>query len=503
MLLYYTCIYCQLPTLYQPVTADKYDANNNEYDVQNTGNDLICGNHLGFTTHVTVCDGDRPHFIWWDDYTLTAHYTEDISDYDNEDIIDPDVVLFESYDNNNIYAYYAIVVYQTVSGEINYVVKRYDLSDPYDPHWEIDDQDLLGYGANPNIDASIPETSIYGDNKFAITWENNGYIKAYVGDFYNGALTNQSSVLDIYDPSQTNYGDGSTPDVTISYTPFTPTYMVSFTFNTLGSPVLLAIDQEDFDDILGNSVTFNLNILYEYTDYYGRPRIASPDIFHGGAAYDVDDYEIVVDADDATDTYIQILGFNKHFGTPSIHNYEYTYDPDWIQQFPVVCYSGDQIFASWVLYNIDAASEEDIVQIVLGNDGTFNTGYYSQVNMDDAGTQSLPSISAQNLEYIYYSFMDFEDDHIKSKVSISSNQQLKICKLSKINVFPNPASESIKVISDAIGLLKLIDIKGQIILIEKLTKDINTINLQNLPPGIYQVQYITDNSIETQNLIIY
>lgn len=490
------------PTIYPSVTPDKYDPNSQETNVVNTGNDILQGETLGFETHVTVCDGTNPHFVWWDTNTGGDHYTIDIEDdgETNATIIDPDVVLMESYDFNLSDLYFALIVYETENGEIYLLVKYYE---PLTINWYFWDRIFIGYGHNPNIDATTNEQSgNNGDDNFVITWENDGYINAYAANFINAQITNGSGEVRIYDPNDHNDKGAITPDVTVSYTSSNPVYIVSFTFT---ADMQLWLDQEDFDEVLNNNITTpNLDFVFDLsnTTNFGRPRIASPDIEQGGAAYDIDDVEIVIDADpdQGLGMNTMIWGFNRHFGTQSNYNYEYTSDPDWIESLPVVCYSGDRIFVSWVLLTIQASSE--VIQINCGHDGSWPSGYYSQVNEEPKGKQSIPSISAFYYNnYVYYSFMDFEVDHIRSKTSLATNVQLKGTE-TIIDIYPNPAHERLSVDAGGTGEITLTDNTGRTVLTGKTTNGSCDLNTTGLSPGIYFLKYAGDNTFSSQKVII-
>jgi hypothetical protein len=179
-------------------------------------------------------------------------------------------------------------------------------------------------------------------------------------------------------------------------------------------------------------------------------------------------------------------------------------DPDYVEGLPVVCYLGDNIFVSWVFYTPPVGTEEDVLQILLANDGSFNTGYYSQVNMDYVGMQSIPSISAfYSSGYVFYSFMDFEDAHIKSKTSYHTNQQLKKSQFTKIIISPNPANGSFSVFAKENGFLKIFDMKGNELLSKEIFNGNNSINIDGIIPGIYQILTVSENFTENQKLFIY
>jgi hypothetical protein len=72
----------------------------------------------------------------------------------------------------------------------------------------------------------------------------------------------------------------------------------------------------------------------------------------------------------------------------------------------------------------------------------------------------------------------------------------------KIEVFPNPASTTLSVITTSEGLLEFYDLSGKLILSEKMNKGDNKLNVSDLANGSYSVRLVTANSVNTIRIVI-
>ena len=519
LFLYGVIGYCQYPTLpTAPTHTDIFDNQNQTTNVINTGNDILCGQYTDDRMHVEVCDGDRPSFIWWDNYWYSnTAWTIPIDQVGNlnPDIVDPDVVLFRTYSNNlSGYTYQAMIVFE-VNGGIYYIIKEFDGSGntwsqtagPY----------FIGDGVNPNIDATTPQGLNTSENKFVVVWEDGGYIRTYLDDFVDGApVSGTMPIYYIYDSGMNiYYGAARTPDVTISYTTDGSTYdfMVTYTF-------LIDLDlvffQEKFNNLINNSfnptTAFGNITSYNSGDVIGRPRIASPDVDDGGLLYYPGDFEIVIDINDQIQNDV-IYGYNMFQGSLNPYNYEWINSDNFGEANPVVCYSGDNsnisqssenIIISWQLeyYSQFNNKMNDIIQITVQNDGQFN-GPYRRVNIADTNDQEIPSVSGSwQSGMVFYTFMDFFDNQIKGKESGYSWSPLK----NKIDndglLYPNPALDNINIPVENEGNATIFDVRGVKVANYQLSKGLNSLNL-NLSPGIYYIEIKPGKSNEARKLIIF
>jgi len=214
VLLFAACnIYAQ-STIHPPANPDESDPVYHELKVVNTGNDMIDYeiNNVPYKLRVTVADGQDPHIVSKREdgsgNGLVKTFEIDNSICLNQDIIDPDIVLVNKAGSHHIYA---LIVYETVTGDVNLVIKRLDNN----INWQYSSSISLGQGHHPNIDISraVDKNLFPGvSDKFVITWENKGDIKSFAGEFQNG-LFNYGQISTVF------YGSTDTrkPDVTISY----------------------------------------------------------------------------------------------------------------------------------------------------------------------------------------------------------------------------------------------------------------------------------------------
>jgi len=69
-------------------------------------------------------------------------------------------------------------------------------------------------------------------------------------------------------------------------------------------------------------------------------------------------------------------------------------------------------------------------------------------------------------------------------------------------VYPNPATDQLTITGDAVTNFEILNQTGQRVLIINDFGGKQTVNIANLPAGIYMVRFTTNQGIETQKLII-
>jgi hypothetical protein len=383
----------------------------------------------------------------------------------------------------------------------------------------------LGKGHHPNIDIStaVDKKLFPGvSDKFVITWEDNGDINSFAGEFQSGSF-NYGQTGVVFNGSK----DTRKPDVTISYIKYNyqpspnpsipPTadhyWVTSYTF--LNENELIVIQDTLFSDVFTGSFNNSYKrIRYSFnsTDILGSPRIASPDNDHGLAPYDSCDYTIVIGAvidPSGSSVHHSILGFNKHFGvTPSPYNYEYNNTTGIYEDNPVVAYAGDIIIVAW---EIDAwggnnfgLAGRDIIQHQLTYNGSFATNYYSRVNMDVMETQAIPSVAADYSYDVLYSFYDENDLNIRFKSSHCINQNLRIGgQYDIIGVYPNPTTDILNVNTKEDASIQLFDINGRIVYQNFLAAGNHKLDVSSYGKGVYILRLNRRSEVQTQRIVIY
>jgi hypothetical protein len=203
-----------------------------------------------------------------------------------------------------------------------------------------------------------------------------------------------------------------------------------------------------------------------------------------------------------------ILGFNKHFGTLSGYNYEYSSTPNIYEGKPVVAYAGDIIIVAWEIdawggnnFGLDG---RDIIQHQLTYNGSFATAYYSRVNMDVTETQATPSIAADYSYDVLYSFYDENDLNIRFKSSHCINQNLRIGRQHDIiGIYPNPTTDILNVNTKEDASIQLFDINGRIIYQSFLVAGNHKLDVSSYGKGVYILRLNRRSEVQTQRIVIY
>ncbi len=70
-------------------------------------------------------------------------------------------------------------------------------------------------------------------------------------------------------------------------------------------------------------------------------------------------------------------------------------------------------------------------------------------------------------------------------------------------LFPNPATEHVSLVFEQEGQVSIVNISGQTVLMQDVTKGMNTIQISNLTKGIYMIHFMgTDHTIQTGKLLV-
>lgn len=510
LILIFTNLHSQ--TLHPPQNPDILDPGIHDENVINTGNDIIeayvCGDFESIW--ISVSDGDEAHVQTFS--PTMAGYGNDLqttTEIDkilqpNSDIIDPDVVLLPVYDPaSQMWGVEAIIVYETIQGEINYKVHRFDCGEDKFVRTLI--QGNLGRGSNPNIDISTSNENF--PPRFAITWaDKDNNIRNVVGEYVNNNYDFGPSVI-IYDRAQNDGIKARTPDITISYLGlggnFNPphTWTVSTVFVNEVNQVF--VHQESFINLYNGNA--NSNYLTPDINWVenilNRPRISSPDDGHGLAPYGQYDFHVVCDSivGSPSNYNYYIWGWNQHFSTPSYYNYEFYQYPNIIEKEPVVDYSGDLIIISWTFENDDGF---DIIQRQLGYSGNPISNDFSQVNMDVRGIQHIPSVAGDYSNGVLYTFYDSYDSHIKCKYNINTAYNLKGNTGKPLNIETLVVDNTLNTFSDEAVELRIFDLSGRLIHNSSLMNGKNNIDLNFLKKGVYISVYETPENKKAEKIII-
>lgn len=525
--------------IYLSTNSDESDPANPEYNVNNTGNDML-GYEVGgspFKMQITVADGNDPHIIYKNENQNSGGLVStDLIDNTlcpNADIIDPDVVLV----NNDApisgqQTTDVLIIYETTGGDINLVIKTFDNTQGWLYHQNYQNGINIGQGINPNIDISTAIYRLQYNNpphpnpiaKFVIVWEENGNINSIVGESdFNGKYT-FGIIATIYDKSFNGNVSASLPDATISYLntsgdPYNPSdsWTVTYTFLDEKNKGLL-VYQDNYSNIFNGSInSSNLTTRHTFnpSDMMGIPRIASPDNNHGLAPYGVEDYTIVMGGVIVDpDPIYGILGFNRHYNsqtqayTNNDYNYAYTNQANVYEGNPVIAYAGDIAIVVWEIdawigngFGLDG---RDIIQHQLTYDGSFATNYYSLVNMDVTKTQEIPSVAADYSYDVLYSFYDENDLNIKFKTSQCNSQVLRIKKEDNVlGIYPNPATDFLNVNLQEDAFVRIYDLHGRQVLNKNLKSGNHKLDISVLSKGVYIIKLESNIEVKAERIIVY
>lgn len=164
------------------------------------------------------------------------------------------------------------------------------------------------------------------------------------------------------------------------------------------------------------------------------------------------------------------------------------------------------------IYLVDSALFVPSSDSVCAEGGLFNLngesptgGVFSGSGV--SGSQLNPAISGNGLIPVYYTFTNgfgctdstVHNFYVDSCLSLShdSNNELSI------QLFPNPASDHLTIISNQseIGAMKIINGKGEIVLSERINSNLQEINIKSLSKGIYYIEVYSGDSIQRRKFI--
>jgi hypothetical protein len=130
-----------------------------------------------------------------------------------------------------------------------------------------------------------------------------------------------------------------------------------------------------------------------------------------------------------------------------------------------------------------------------------NVKYYLDNQLVHTSALGVKVVRANDLNF------EFDNDgsgFIVDNIIIKDMDQLSVTDLSKtqINIFPNPTSDFINIKSDEmIKSIKIYDITGSLIKIEKTSDKTSKIDISSFLKGIYIISIETKSGIETKKII--
>jgi len=298
----------------------------------------------------------------------------------------------------------------------------------------------------------------WSDNKVAVN------VGAGTGAYlFDGLETNSSYMFTIY--PYTNLGtdinyktDGAAPEATAT------------TAN------LTSINIEGFDADLATWSWTPYNVLgdqvWEWADQYGNPPGCAKMTGYDGGAFDNEDWLISPVLD--LNAYLSVT-----FGFEQARNYA----------------TNDGLF---VLISTDYDGTSDPSTTGTWADiSDLYTWHEGGWDFIDAGAADISAYSSATtyIAFVFTSTTDgsatWELDNLKVlgvlNTGIANNS------ITKLNVYPNPATSSINIVSDNEGDVKIMSTTGQLIIDSKIVAGSNIINIQSLVTGLYIVETVDNN----------
>jgi len=128
---------------------------------------------------------------------------------------------------------------------------------------------------------------------------------------------------------------------------------------------------------------------------------------------------------------------------------------------------------------------------------TFPAGYYVAYNYTYEGVAPY-NVLDKPLHDMMQSFVPGPEDTVTVPVSIAALEQMEI----EVNMFPNPASDRITIVSDGILSVMIQDVSGRVV--KELTTDTDELylELQDVDSGIYLVSVMAENGMAQKKLVV-
>ncbi|MFK5856465.1 MAG: choice-of-anchor J domain-containing protein [Bacteroidota bacterium] len=298
-------------------------------------------------------------------------------------------------------------------------------------------------------DSKVAVNVLYGDG---------GYV-------FTGLESNTSYAFTIY--PYTNSGsdidyktDGTAPEST------------STTAN------ISVLNSEGFDAGLGSWTPFNVigDLGWEWADTYGNPPGCAKMSGYDGAAFDNEDWLI----------------------SPALNLTEYT-DVTFTFEHARNYASNDGLFVK-ISTDYDGTSDPSTTGTWTDISSSFiwHEGGWDFIN---AGTLNISGYSS-DATYIAFVFTSnttesatWEVDNISVLGVFGSG--INSNNITKLNVYPNPATSSINITSNNDCVIKIMSITGQLMIESQINTGTNSINIEALVSGLYIVETIDNNGLRS------
>ncbi len=296
----------------------------------------------------------------------------------------------------------------------------------------------------------------WSDNKVSIN------VGVGVGEYlFSGLEANTSYSFTIYPFTNTGDNidyktDGSAPEATAT------------TSN------LVVINQDSFDNDLGSWTAYNVvgDQVWEWADAYGNPPGCAKMSGYSGSSFDNNDWLI--------SPALNLSSYNSvTFGFDHARNYA----------------SNDGLFIM-ISTDYDGVGDPSTTGTWtdISSSYTWPEGGWDFI---DAGTYDITAFSS-NATYIAFQFTsnttesatwEVDNTNVLGVIGTGINNN----SISKLTVYPNPATNKIAVNVKQAGVINIIATDGKLMITNNVASGLNTINVETLSSGLYIIETIENN----------
>ncbi len=288
------------------------------------------------------------------------------------------------------------------------------------------------------------------------------------------------------------YGEGeylfegldSSTEYSFTIYPFTNSganidYKTDGTAPTAGNTTanITAINTEGFDTGFGSWTGYSVvgDQVWEWAETYGNPPGCAKMTGFDGAPFDNEDWLI--------SPALNLTEYNNiTFGFDQARNYA----------------SNDGLFV-YISTNYDGTSDpntatwDDISSSYIWHEGGWD--------FIDAGTSDISGYSSETT-YIAFVFTSNTTESATWEVDNAEvlgvlNTGINNSVISKLIVYPNPASDKINIRSTEAGVVKIMNITGKLLMETEITSGTNSISIETLSSGLYIVETIGNSGIRS------
>lgn len=131
---------------------------------------------------------------------------------------------------------------------------------------------------------------------------------------------------------------------------------------------------------------------------------------------------------------------------------------------------------------------------------------HSSVICNSVDTLRIGKLNSGTYELIYQIKMDNSPD-IRDSDTIVFNVQnpygvkTYVHSQQEINIFPNPTSTSITIVTPTKGSLSVLNMSGQQLLQQAISEPITTIDISSLPSGVYFVRVTGERTVQMGKVV--